>query len=198
MEEDINKQAQETDKIFMLEFVNGREMALNLRKLPQMLKIVLVNEEGPELEIIRQLFRDYEAELDENICFQSFEKELENPLIKYGGKSAGLWLAYYNNEVAGCIGLLPLAENAVCEMKRLYVKPAFRKYGIGRALVELILEEARAKGHKTMVLDTLPKLQAAISLYKTYGFTERDAYYNNPLEGVIYLEKKLQSAGIPI
>lgn len=181
-----------------MEFVNGREMALNLRKLPQMLKIVLVNEEGPELEIVRQLFRDYEAELDENICFQSFEKELENPLVKYGGKSAGLWLSYYNDEVAGCIGLLPLAQEGVCEMKRLYVKPAFRKYGIGRALVELILEEAKLKGHQTMVLDTLPKLQAAINLYKNYGFTERDAYYHNPLEGVIYLEKKLEPTSIPL
>lgn len=166
-------------------------MALNLRKLPQMLKIVLVTEEGPELDIIRQLFRDYEAELDENICFQSFEKELENPLIKYGGSIAGLWLAYYGYEVAGCIGLLPLKEAGLCEMKRLYVKPAFRKFGIGRALVELILEEAKLKGHQTMVLDTLPKLKAAISLYKTYGFKEREAYYHNPLEGVIYLEKEL-------
>lgn len=175
-----------------MEFVNGKEMALNLRKLPQMLKIVLVNEEGPELEIARQLFRDYETELAENICFQSFEQELANPLNKYGGDTAGLWLAYEGNEVAGCIALYPLAEAGVCEMKRLYVKPAFRKLGAGRALVECLLDEAKKKGYHKMVLDTLPKLQAAINLYKTYGFKERDAYYHNPLEGVIYLEKELE------
>lgn len=166
-------------------------MALNLRKLQQMLKIVIIKEEGTELEIIRQLFREYEKELDENICFQSFDKELQHPLLKYGSEKAGLWLAYYANEVAGCVALLPLEDTGICEMKRLYVKPAFRKYGIGAALVEFILQEASQKGHHTMVLDTLKKLTAAINLYNKYGFKTRDAYYQNPLEGVIYMERKL-------
>lgn len=155
-----------------------------------MLKIVLVNKEGEELRIIRQLFRDYEKELDENICFQSFEKELENPLLKYGGEKAGIWLAYWDDEPVGCIALLPL-EEMQCEMKRLFVKPGFRQHGIGAALVDLILIQATQRGYATMVLDTLPKLASAISLYRRVGFYDREAYYHNPLAGVIYMEKKL-------
>lgn len=155
-----------------------------------MLKIVTVTEEGEALDTIRQLFREYETGLNENICFQSFEKELQNPLQKYGSPKGYLAMAVWNEEVAGCIAFMPLGEG-VCEMKRLYVRPAFRKHGIGRALSAHLIQKAREAGYRIMRLDTLPKLQAAVQLYRTLGFTDCEAYYHNPLEGVIYMEKKL-------
>ena len=92
-----------------------------------MLRIKHIDKEGPELDAIRDLFREYEKELDENICFQSFEDELKDPLKKYGPPSGDLILAYWDDEVAGCIALTNMKDEEACEMKRLYVRPGFRK-----------------------------------------------------------------------
>ena len=159
-----------------------------------MLNIKHITEEGTELEIIRQLFREYESELDENICFQSFEEELNDPLIKYGQPSGLLILAYWKNEpdsyrVAGCIAMTAMKEKGVCELKRLYVRPQFRKNKIGKELVEKIIEVAKKKNYSSMRLDTLSKLQPAISIYEKFGFKNISAYYDNPLDGVVYMEK---------
>jgi putative acetyltransferase len=156
-----------------------------------MLQIVLIGEESPALDTIRALFRAYEQELDEDLCFQSFEAELKDPLKKYGPPAGVLLLAYWDQDVAGCIALTPMPQQAACEMKRLYVKPAFRKYGIGKQLVQELLKIAAERGYTTMRLDTLEKLQRAIRLYEQIGFERITAYYNNPLPGVVYMEKKL-------
>ena len=152
-----------------------------------------VTEEGKELNQIRELFREYQQALGEDLCFQSFETELENPLKKYDPNKGAIILAYHENEVCGCIALQSLSdkEEAVCEMKRLYVRPGFRKLGIGRMLVDKILDVAKEKGYKKMKLDTLKKLEAAIDLYKTYGFITTQPYYQNPLGDVVYMEKDL-------
>ena len=152
-----------------------------------------VTEEGREMNQIRELFREYEQALGEDLCFQSFEAELENPLKKYDAGNGAILLAYHENEACGCIALQSLAdkEEGVCEMKRLYVRPAFRKLGIGRLLVDKILEVAKEKGYKKMKLDTLKKLGAAIDLYKSYGFVSTQPYYQNPLGDVVYMEKDL-------
>jgi putative acetyltransferase len=155
-----------------------------------MLQIKAITAEGKELDIIRRLFADYQSELNEDLCFQSFEDELRDPLKKYGPPKGALFLAYWNNEVAGCVALHDMG-NAVCEMKRLYVKPPFRKNQVGRALAVLILDTAREKGFQTMKLDTLQKLQPAIKLYEQLGFHETTAYYENPINGVVYMEKEL-------
>jgi ribosomal protein S18 acetylase RimI-like enzyme len=154
-----------------------------------MLHIEHITDEGDQLNIIRSLFREYEKELDENICFQSFEAELKDPLQKYAPPSGDLMLAYWNNEPAGCIALTKMKEEHSCEMKRLYVKPMFRKNNIGKILVEKLLQSAKEKGYTTMRLDTLQKLESAIRLYKNFGFKNISAYYNNPLPGVVYMEK---------
>lgn len=156
-----------------------------------MLQIVPIGEESPALDIIRGLFRAYEQELDENLCFQSFEAEVKDPLKKYGPPAGTLLLAYWEQEVAGCIALTTMPDPAACEMKRLYVKPAFRKYGIGKQLAQELLKIAAEKGYSAMRLDTLEKLQAAIRLYEQLGFERINAYYHNPLPGVVYMEKKL-------
>ena len=156
-----------------------------------MLHIKHIIEEGKELEIIRDLFREYEKELDEDICFQSFDEELKHPLKKYGLPSGDLVLAYWEDEIAGCIALTKMKEAEVCEMKRLYVKPSFRKNKIGRLLVEDLLSSAKEKNYKKMRLDTFLQLQAAVHLYQKFGFENISAYYNNPLPGVVYMEKQL-------
>ena len=161
-----------------------------------MLKIVTVTEEGAQLDVIRELFREYEKELNENICFQSFEKELEDPLIKYSQPTGIVLLAYWNDAVAGCIALQALPETGACEMKRLYVRPEFRKHGIGRNLANELVEWAKTLGYSVMRLDTLPKLQAAVKMYYAMGFEDCEAYYNNPLEGVIYM--KMSLSGSPL
>ena len=156
-----------------------------------MLQLQLIKEESVLMDKVRTLFREYETELNEDLCFQSFEEELKNPLKKYGMPEGVLYVAKWGNAIAGCIALMPLKEERVCEMKRLYVSPAFRKYKIGKALVEQLLKDAAQLGYTKMKLDTLQKLQPAIALYKQFGFLETTAYYENPLAGVVYMERHL-------
>lgn len=158
-----------------------------------MLVIQKIVEESAALETVRQLFLEYAAELQENLCFQSFDAEVKDPLKKYGPPKGVLFIAYWEGEAVGCIALQPLAEEGVCEMKRLYVKPAFRKFGIGRALVEVLIDASEQLGYPKMRLDTLDRLVAAITLYKQYGFEIINAYYENPLPGVVYMERKVRS-----
>lgn len=155
-----------------------------------MVKIVKVEGEGEELKIARALFKEYSDELNEDLCFQSFDDELRDPLKKYGPPSGALFIAYYNSKVAGCIALQPL-EAGVCEMKRLYVQHHYRKKRIADELVKALLLEAKQMGYKRMVLDTLERLQPAISLYLHHGFVNTSAYYANPLPNVVYMEKTL-------
>lgn len=165
-----------------------------------MLAVHVVTTEGKELDIARELFADYQKELGEDLCFQSFAAELANPLTKYGPPDGVIFLALYKGEAAGCIALLPLkGEGAkTCEMKRLYVKPGFRERRIGRVLIEHLLQKARELGYEVMKLDTLERLAPAIHLYKRYGFIETNSYYTNPLPGVVYMEKSLRQTSAPV
>lgn len=158
-----------------------------------MLSIHYINKNDEDINVVRKLFVEYSKELNENLCFQSFDEELENPLKKYGEPEGCLILAYWNNDPAGCIALQPLAAEGVCEMKRLYVRPQCRKLGIADELVKILLKEATNKGYKKMVLDTLQKLQPAIRLYTKFGFVNTSAYYKNPLPDVVYMERELQA-----
>jgi putative acetyltransferase len=155
------------------------------------LTIKFIESEGPELQTVRELFSEYAEELNENLCFQSFEAELNDPLKKYVQPGGCIILAVDGDNAAGCIALMPLPEQGHCEMKRFYVRPAYRKYGLGRELVERILGFATQHGFKKMKLDTLQKLQPAINLYEHFGFIHTPAYYANPLAGVVYMEKEL-------
>src|SRR6185503_5906555 len=156
-----------------------------------MLRIKHIIEEGKELDVIRDLFREYEKELNEDICFQSFDEELKHPLKKYGPPSGDLMLAYWEDDVAGCIALTKMKDEAACEMKRLYVRPVFRKNKIGRILIEELFTSAKERNYEKMRLDTFLKLEAAIHLYNKFGFKNISAYYNNPLPNVVYMEKEL-------
>jgi putative acetyltransferase len=169
---------------YIASFVSLREI------LQRMLSINSITEKGDELTTAIQLFKDYALELNADLCFQSFDAELADPLKKYGAPKGALFIAYYNNKVAGCIALQPLLDGS-CEMKRLYVKPDFRQHKIGDALVQQLLKTATKLGYQKMKLDTLERLQAAINLYKKHGFVVTNAYYQNPLEEVVYMEKEL-------
>jgi GNAT superfamily N-acetyltransferase len=138
----------------------------------------------------KNLFKAYQQELNENLCFQGFEEELENPLKKYAAPSGVILLAKRETDYIGCIALQPLLGNN-CEMKRLYVTPNYRKFKVGQLLVEQILLEAKKRNYTTMKLDTLSRLVPAIKLYEKYGFENVNAYYENPLPNVVYMEKQL-------
>ncbi len=156
-----------------------------------MLDIQKVTTEGPALESIKSLFKAYLGELNEDLCFQSFNTEIDNPLYKYSAPTGALFIAYYNAIPVGCIALQPLQEAQTCEMKRLYVEPQYRNLKIGDTLVKVLLQEAQLLGYTTMKLDTLERLQAAIQLYQKFGFETVTAYYDNPLPSVVYMQKKL-------
>lgn len=156
-----------------------------------MTELIYLQQEGWLLDEVRKLFKEYELELDENLTFQQIDDEIKYPLRKYGPPRGVLYIAKWNNEVAGCVALKPLSEPGACEMKRLYVRPHYRKHKIGKVLVEQLLKDAIQLGYNKMKLDTLEKLQPAIRLYQQIGFLETTAYYDNPLDGVVYMEKEL-------
>jgi GNAT superfamily N-acetyltransferase len=143
-----------------------------------------------EIAIVRDLFREYATWLDVDLCFQGFEAELAALPGKYAPPGGSLLLAFIDGEPAGCIALRPM-ESGACEMKRLYVRPAFRGRGLGRALVERLLDDARSIGYRLMRLDTLDKLTEAMALYDSMGFRRVEPYYDNPLPGVVYWERPL-------
>lgn len=155
-----------------------------------MMSFVFVENEGPELDKVRELFRQYAAELQEDLCFQSFDAEVQDPLKKYVKTGGCIILGYVDGEPAGCIALMPM-ESGACEMKRLYVIPGHRKSGLGRQLVIKLISFASDHGFSLMKLDTLRRLEAAVRLYEQFGFTYTDAYYNNPIGDVVYMEKPL-------
>jgi ribosomal protein S18 acetylase RimI-like enzyme len=135
----------------------------------------------------RALFLEYAAESKLDLCFQGFEEELAALPGKYAPPGGCLLLAREEDLTAGCGALRELTAG-VCEMKRLFVRPAFRKQGVGRLLAERLIEEARRIGYGTMRLDTLASMRAARALYESLGFRRIPAYYANPLAEVVYLE----------
>jgi ribosomal protein S18 acetylase RimI-like enzyme len=139
----------------------------------------------------RRLFEEYAASLGVDLCFQGFEAELASLPGSYAPPAGRLLLATEDGRVAGCVALRPLAGEQ-CEMKRLYVRPEFRGLGIGRVLVDRVISEAKEIGYRRMLLDTLPSMGPAISLYHQLGFRPIAPYRENPIDGALFLELVLQ------
>jgi ribosomal protein S18 acetylase RimI-like enzyme len=144
-----------------------------------------------EINQARELFREYEAWLNLDLCFQGFEKELAELPGAYAPPTGRLLLAFDHGELVGCVALRRLSDE-VCEMKRLFLRPQFHGRGLGRQLAERIIAEGRAIGYQRMRLDTLSEhMGNAIALYRALGFTEIGPYYNNPVRGAMFLELRL-------
>lgn len=148
-------------------------------------------EELASVEAAREIFREYAASLNVDLCFQNFDAELAALPGEYAAPSGRLLLAAIDGALAGCGGFRALADcdhaNA-CEMKRLFVRPAFRRFGLGRVLAEALIDEARRAGYSTMLLDTLDEMESARELYASLGFVEVAPYYFNPIPGAHYLK----------
>jgi GNAT superfamily N-acetyltransferase len=146
------------------------------------------------LDATRELFREYAVSLGIDLCFQNFDAELAALPGDYAAPHGSLLLAFVDGELAGCGGLRPLPDadyaNA-CEMKRLYVRRAFRRFGLGRLLAQALIDAAAQAGYSAMLLDTLDDMEAARGLYETLGFVEVPPYYFNPIPGAHYLKVDL-------
>jgi GNAT superfamily N-acetyltransferase len=141
----------------------------------------------------RELFQEYAAQLEIDLCFQGFAAELEELTTMYAPPSGSLILARRGARAIGCGAVRRLAADA-CEMKRLYVRPEARGTGLGRMLAERLVHEARSLGYATVYLDTLAEMAPARTLYGSLGFRETTPYYDNPLPDVKYLKLDLGGA----
>lgn len=161
----------------------------------------LVNSHEPTLRIvpaegqshlaaIRELFREYADSIEIDLCFQGFAEELAGLPGRYAPPAGRLLLAQAGDELAGCAALRPLAED-VCEMKRLYVRPAFRGRGAGRLLVRSLIADAVTAGYHQMRLDTLASMKQAIALYESIGFRHTRPYCENPSPHAVFMELEL-------
>ena len=140
--------------------------------------------------IVEALFREYVASLAEDISFQNVDDELNGLPGKYARPTGVVLIARQGDTAAGAVAYR-MVEPGVCEMKRLYVRPACRGSGLGRELANELIEDARAQGYRTMLLDTLASMEAARALYRDLGFVPVTPYYDNPLPGVMYMALEL-------
>jgi ribosomal protein S18 acetylase RimI-like enzyme len=163
----------------------------NLTKIKRMKIEIVQAETDKHIEQAQKLFREYEAWFGLALCFQNFDEEVANLPDKYVLPEGRLFLAFADENLAGCIALRKL-EDGVCEMKRLFVKDEFRGQKIGIALIEKLFEEAKNIGYQKMRLDTFPaKMGKAVSLYESYGFREIAPYYHNPYGETLFMELDL-------
>jgi GNAT superfamily N-acetyltransferase len=157
---------------------------------------LIVPRDAAQLDATREVFREYARSLDIDLCFQGFEAELAALPGDYAEPAGALLLALVDGEVAGCGALRPIADvdypNA-CEMKRLFVRRAFRRFGLGRMLAQALIDHARAAGYSCLLLDTLDEMETARELYASLGFTEVPPYYYNPIPGAHYLRVDLEA-----
>ena len=143
-----------------------------------------------EFEDGKNLFLQYAKSLDINLSFQDFSSELKMIDKQYNKPKGSLLLAYKNNIAVGCVGIRELDKDTA-ELKRMYVQPEYRKYKIGMKLLELAIQISKDLNYKSIRLDTLPTMTKAQDLYRSFGFYEIPSYRFNPVDGTVFMEKKL-------
>lgn len=152
---------------------------------------------GEDIAVVRQLFEEYAASLDVDLCFQNFAQELAGLPGAYTAPRGRLLLALIDGVPVGCVALR-LHHDQAGEMKRLFVRPGHQGRGIGRKLVEAVITEARAIGYTSILLDTLPTMQTAIKLYGTLGFVPCPPYFDSPVGGNVFMELRLGRDAKPL
>jgi putative acetyltransferase len=148
-------------------------------------------ESSSRIAQVRELFLEYANSLGFSLCFQNFDQELAGLPGDYSPPHGRLLLAEHESQIAGCVALHKMDER-ICEMKRLYLRPQFRGKGLGRALAERIIAEAKQIGYQSMRLDTVePVMKDAVVMYRRLGFREIPPYRANPMPGTPYMELSL-------
>ena len=155
--------------------------------------MILISDGRNHISEVKNLIREYSLWLERDLSFQDIDSELRNPSVKYAPPEGELLVASDGEKVLGMVAYHRMSAET-CEMKRLYVRPEARGIGLGRRLAAEIIAHAENAGYRFMVLDTIEPLRAAISLYKSLGFKECEAYYHNPMRDVIYFMKELQES----
>ncbi len=150
-----------------------------------------------EMPVVREIFVEYQEWLGVDLCFQGFDAELAGLPGCYAPPEGAVILARYKGSLAGCVAYRPLSD-ALAELKRLYVKPCYWGHGIGRSLFCSAMSAVKDKGYHRIVLDTLPSMVTARSLYEEYGFVEIPPYYANPVSGVKYFQFDYNKASNPV
>ena len=155
-------------------------------------RLTLRQAESPaQIAQARELFLEYADSLGFSLCFQRFDQELAALPGEYAPPDGRLLIAEYRGQLAGCVALHKL-EPEICEMKRLYLRPQLRGRGVGRAIAETVIAEARLIGYRKMRLDTVePVMPNAVAMYRRLGFVEIEPYRANPIEGALYMELEL-------
>jgi len=157
--------------------------------------VIIPAETTEHLAATRELMMEYAKWLEFDLCFQGFDEELRTLPGKYSPPEGRLLLAFVEGRLAGMGAFRPTENPAVCEMKRLYVRPGFRGHALGRAIAERLIAEAAGCGYQRMRLDTVPgKMDSAIALYRELGFQEISAYYSTPVGGTLFMELLLPRA----
>lgn len=143
-----------------------------------------------DIGTVKELFEEYTKRLGFDLSFQNYRQELESLPGKYSPPEGRLYIVFCDGEPAGCVAMRPFGDGC-CELKRLYVRPRFRGLGLGRMAVERIIEDAKELKYKKIYLDTHESFESANALYKKLGFKTIGAYYDNPLDGVVYFSLDL-------
>ena len=149
-------------------------------------RVIRAARAAADIAACRELFLEYQASIGVSLCFQDFDRELAELPGEYVAPSGGLWTVHVGEALAGCVALRPLGAQAA-EMKRLYVRPAFRGSHLGLALAEHVIRVARDIGYGTLKLDTLPSMAEAQRMYAQLGFADTSPYNDNPVDGVRFL-----------
>ncbi len=137
-----------------------------------------------------KLFREYAAGLNFDLSFQKFDQELNEINIQYDLPTGGLMLVRHSGVFIGCAGIRKF-EDRIGELKRMYIQPDHRGLGLGKILLENVIELAKKRGYKYVRLDTLKNLASALHLYREFGFKDIEPYRFNPRNDVLYLEKQI-------
>ena len=189
---DLIAAVSDRDVLGLVRHMNAVERILNKGRK----RAVVERATAADIPEIRSLMREYAGFLGADLSFQDFERELEGLPGKYAPPAGALLIARAAGKsgvpvAAGCAALRKIGPG-VCEMKRLFVRPAFRGWGLGRQLAARIVQEARRIGYATMRLDTLERLESAVGLYRSMGFVQIPPYCKNPLPGAMFWEKDLR------